>query len=859
MINFRTLQNFFGLSIRVIGLFVFVGVCTAPQLVFAQKEGKLKVYVTDGPNQPVFGAEVLIKNYKKKYVTGNGGLASIKLPAGKYAVLVRRTAEATVEKEIKITADSTSILNFDFVKDIFTIDTVQIRDNTKKTDRQDDGFMERIPLDTRKVIERPTIKTDIESLIQTMPGVAGSSEFSSQYRVRGGNYDENLIYINDVEIYRPLLVRSGQQEGLGTTNANLAKDVSFSTGGFAPRYGDKLSSVLNITYNTPSEFRGTVELGLLTANLHIEGSSKNKEDSTLAGRFTYLIGARRFSTQYVLNTLDSQGDYRPNFLDWQSLFAYRFKPRHKATLREKTRKNGRVDTLYLPPDRVKLSLLTMVAKNDYIFYPQNRETTFGTVTGAIRLFMAFVGLEQSNYITGQSALILEHSPNLRLNFKHIISAVRSEEAELVSVEGGYRLSDINTNFGSESFNEEVFIRGVGTELREARNFLNVNILSYAHRGEWNLDKNFYHKIGQARSFVSHKLQWGAQLSREWVQDEVKEWAAIDSADFLRVSEYIRTRHYLASYRLQGYLQHSWKPSRSTVLTLGLRGNYWTVNQQFLLSPRLQFVYNAPVSAESKTELQFRLAVGYYRQPPFYRELRAFDGSVNTDVRAQNAIHYIAGMDFVFRIWNRPFKLFTEAYYKQLFDLVPYQIENVRIRYFPQYTAVGYAYGLDAKINGQFIEGIDSWLSVSLLNTKEDVNGDDRGYVRRPADQRLMVSLYFQDEVPRIPSLKVHINLVYASGLPFGPPGVLNNRTALGAPFYNRVDLGINKVFMFKPKHERKNKFGIESLWVGLEVFNLFQRQNTISYQWVTDVYETRFAIPNYLSARLINARVIVRF
>lgn len=831
--------------------------------ILAQKNGKLKVYVIDGDEKKtVFGAEVIVDS-KRKSTTGYGGLCEIKLPAGVYKVKVRRASETTIEKDINVKSDSVSILRFDFTTDLFSLDTVQISGEDSRTDRQKDIFMEGIPLQTDKIIERPMIVNNIESLIQTMPGVAGSSEFSSQYRVRGGNYDENLIYINDVEIYRPLLVRTGQQEGLGMTNANLAKEVTFSTGGFAARYGDKLSSVLNITYgtNTARRIKGTAEVGLLTANLHLEGSSKNKVDSTLAGRFTYSIGARRFSTQYILKSLDTQGDYRPNFLDWQSLFSYRFKPKRTATIREKTRSDGTIDTIYLPPDRVKLSLLTIVSKNQYIFYPQNRETTFGTITGAIRLFMAFVGQEQSNYITGQSAFILEHTPNLRLNLKHIISGVRSEEAELFSVEGGYRLSDINTNFGSDKFNEEVFIRGVGTELRNGRNYLNVNILSYAHRGEWSMDKDFYRKLGKASSFVRFKMQWGAQIQREWLQDEVKEWNATDSSDFLKLGELIQTRQYLVNNTIHGYLQQTWRPSRATAITFGVRGNYRTLNQQFLFSPRLQFVYNRPYTSDSKSEFQFRLAVGYYRQPPFYRELRAYDGTVYPNVFAQNSIHYIAGIDYVFKLWNRSFKLFTEAYYKQLFDLIPYQIENVRIRYYPEYRAKGFAYGIDAKINGQFIDGVDSWLSVSLLNTQEDVGGDNRGYVRRPADQRVMVSLYFQDEIPgeKFKSIKVHVNLVYASGLPFGPPNVLDNRTALGAPFYNRVDLGVNKVFTFKSREQRKHKLGIESLWLGVEVFNLFQRLNTISYQWVTDVYQTKFAVPNYLSARLINVRAIIRF
>jgi hypothetical protein len=411
--------------------------------------------------------------------------------------------------------------------------------------------------------------------------------------------------------------------------------------------------------------------------------------------------------------------------------------------------------------------------------------------------------------------------------------------------------------------EELFVRGIGTELRRARNYLDVTSFSLEHRGESALDKDFYRRLNRGESRVRHTLRWGARFQAEYIDDRLKEWSAVDSAEYLRYDEYVSALNRLESARISGYVSETWRITEGITLVGGVRGNYWTLNGDMLISPRLQFVFwphgRDPLGGVRSWPAQFRFAVGLYGQPPFYRELRDFDGRVYTEVRSQRSMHVIVGADYRFEIRRRPFKLFGELFYKPYFRLVPFEFENVRIRYYPDRNAVGYAYGMDAKINGEFIPGIDSWFSLSLLRTMEDAENDEKGYVPRPTDNNVIISFFFQDEVPRLPTLKAHINLTYNSGLPFGPPRVYENRTPFRMPSYFRVDLGLSYMVYFKSRFDRKKRYGVESVWVGLDVFNLLGRQNVVSYQWIEDLFTTRWAVPNYLSQRLINGRVVVKF
>jgi len=830
-------------SIYFVLFFSFLLFCGSAEAQNCVYKGKIK----DNENKPIEDVKIQIKSLSKATVSDAKGEFSLQLAPGKYKVLFNHVSFQSLSSEIQLAPGQKLNEYIVMTKKDVSLDQIDVTDVNKTTGIQsgDKAFMEIFPINPKKINEIPTPKSDIESRLTTLPGVSSNNEFTSQYRVRGGNFDENLIYVNDIEVYRPFLIRSGQQEGLGFTNANLVKDVSFSTGGFQAKYGDKLSSVLDLTYREPNKLKGTAEIGILTTNLHVEGSSKNKEDSTRAGRFTYLAGARRFSTRYLLGSLDSNGDYRPSFQDVQSLFTFTPKM-YVPEYRIKTRADGTRDSTSLPQDRLKFSLLLTMARNIYEFTPQNRETSFGTVQNVLRLFVAFEGKEETGYLTGLGAFTIEHKPSYRLNFKYIISAFTTNESEVFDVEAGYRLSDVNTNIGGDNFNDATFDRSIGTYYQHARNYLTASVLSAEQKATWFADKAF-----------KHKVNWGFRVQYQHVNDELKEWNAVDSSDYVTIKESFQSKTDFSSMRYIGYAQDNWKIAKNQRLILGARFNYNDLNSQLLFSPRIQYLIN-PQLKDSTKQFQIRFATGFYQQPPFYREMRRFDGTVNFDLKAQTSIHFIAGTDYSFHAWGRPFKLFTEAYYKYLTNLVPYDVDNVRIRYYGDNVAVGYAYGLDMKVNGEFLKGVDSWISAGLLKTMEDLSIDNKGYVSRPSDQRFTFAMYFQDEMPRNPTYKVHLNFVYASGLHFGPPNNIDNRTALTATPYRRVDIGFSKLISFKTREER-GKFGLESLWISAEVFNLFQVPNVVSYLWIKDVYNTQFGIPNYLSQRLFNLRVIARF
>jgi hypothetical protein len=744
---------------------------------------------------------------------------------------------------------------------------VEVGEDAGKTALPDmkDGQFQQLAIDAKDVKLQASPNSSVQRTVAMLIGVTGS-EFSSRYQVRGGNYDENLIYMNGVQFYRPQLVRAGRQEGLPITNSDLLKNVSYSAGGFQARYGDKMSSVLKMDFREPTEFQGSAEAGLIRQTAHIEGSfptqkrrNAYKDSSAEAGklgRLTYLIGARRFSMSYVLNSLDTQGEYQPLSWDVQSVFTYTPPTPDRPQMKEQVRADGSIDTVYLPQEPLKITVMNMITGNDYRFEPASRETTFGTIQQAVRLFVGFTGTEQTSYLTNQTALVVDHQPSLRLDLKYIGSHFRSDEDELINVEGGYRLGDVNTSLGNESFNEVVFVRGIGTRLHRARNYMTFNVSYGAVRGEWKMDRDLYDTRGD--NLVNHRLFFGLRGQHERIFSQFKEWRANDSAQFVDITRLVESEDELESQRAMGYLQYNWRINEQFGFNIGGRAHYWTLNDQLVFSPRSQVTWE-PALQRPEQSLQVRLAAGVYNQPPFFRELRNYDGRINRNQKAQRAIHYVAGVDYVFELWDRPFKLFAEAYYKDLDNLVPYEIDNVRLRYYAFEQARGRAYGLDTKLNGQFIQGVDSWVRVSLMKAEEKIAGLDQGYVPRPTDQRLTTSLFFQDHIPGLKTFKAHVNMIYGTGLPDGPPLVLENRTGIRRPFYHRVDLGVSYLLTFQTPEEQKAGFGFRSIWLSLEVFNVFQRANTISYEWITDTYGNRFAIPNFLSQRLINGRVIVKF
>lgn len=719
-----------------------------------------------------------------------------------------------------------------------------------------------IRIDAKQIDQLPTPNASIEKTLQFQGlGVMSNNEMSSQYNVRGGSFDENLVYVNDVLIYRPFLVRAGQQEGLSFLFPKLIANVFFSSGGFDAKYGDKMSSVLDVKYKEPARrFGGSAEASFLGGAVHLEHSTENH-------RFKQIHGVRYRTNQYLLGSLEVQGDYQPNFTDYQGFLSYDV------------------------TEKFKLGFLANYSRNRYLFIPETRQTDFGTINEALRLTVFFDGQELNAYETMVGALTAEYKPRNNLNLKWIASAYRSVEREEFDVEGAYRLDELDRDLGSDNFGNVAFSRGSGGIINHARNFLEATVATLEHKGNYTAKK--YH------------VDWGAQGSLEDIKDDFSEWQMLDSSGYslpqpppfsprntIELDEVVRNSNSIQSFRTQGYAQvrKLWViDSNEISLSAGGRFHYWSFNQQLVGGPRV----NLSWKPNWEKNILFKAAWGYYHQPAFYREMRDLQGNINPDIKAQTSIHYLVGMDVIFEMWNRPFKFQTEVYYKHLQNLIPYEIDNVRLRYYATNNAVGYATGIDLKLNGEFVPGVESWISMSVMKTAEDLRDDfyylyfdsegnrtrpgsilrpladsqrvEPGYIPRPTDQRVNFNLFFQDYLPNNPTLKMNLSLVFGTGLPFGPPTYERYRDTLRIPPYRRVDLGMSKQ-LIKPINagRKQNKFTnglkhIETAWLSLEVFNLLQVNNTISYLWVRDISSRQYAIPNYLTSRRVNLRLIIDF
>lgn len=713
---------------------------------------------------------------------------------------------------------------------------------------------ESVRLDPKLYSQLPTPTGNIEDLIKTQMGVSSNNELSSGYSVRGGNFDENLVYVNDIEVYRPFLVRSGQQEGLSFANPNMVQNISFSAGGFESRYGDKLSSVLDITYRKPLKPAANASASFLGGNVQAEGISQNR-------LVAWNIGARYRSNIYLLKGLDTKGEYRPSSMDLQTFLTFDFNP------------------------KFKLEFLGNLAANKYLVIPTNRQTDFGTVNDALRLTVYFDGQELMQYSTLMSGLSATFKPNSRTKLKLIGSAYQSDEQEVYTVQGQYYIDQLEADFGKPNFGQVAYNRGVGTFLNNGRNYLTANVFNLEHKGSHTINGR-------------NEILWGARQQLEKIEDRLGEWRTVDSAGYIvpysptqiDLIDVYKTRINLESWRTQGYVQYNFntrlRDSSDLKITAGVRANAWTLNGQTVVSPRMTIAYKP----RWERDWLFKLSGGLYYQPPFYRELRNINGTVNKGVKAQQSLHIVLSSDYIFKMWNRPFKLLMAAYYKELNSLVPYEIDNVRIRYFANNNTKGYAVGTDIRINGEFVKGVESWATIGMLRTYEyskdnihyvyynkdkeeivrgytfdQVKADsvkvDPGYIPRPTDQLITFGMFFQDYIPRYPSFKFNLNMQFGSGLPFGPPTHLRWQQVLRMPPYRRVDAGFAYNLLKESREiKRKNMFNhVKEMWVFLEIFNFLQVQNTVSYTWVQDVTGNRYAIPNYLTNRQVNLRLQVRF
>jgi len=706
----------------------------------------------------------------------------------------------------------------------------------------------------------PTMGGGVETLIKTLPGVVSNNELSSQYRVRGGNFDENLIYVNGIEIYRPFLVGSGQQEGLSFVNSQLVNNIEFSAGGFAAEYGDKMSSVLDVTYKTPREIAGSLSLSLLGAEAHVEGATKNE-------KFSYLVGARYKNTALALGMMNTKGDYKPNFTDAQALLNYKFN------------------------EKWSLSFLGYFTKNRYMFIPENAKINTGTIDIPLQINVFFDGQEIDDYTTGLGAMTLSYKPTKDLNLKWIASAYSTYETENFDIREQYFFGIRNTSIGTEQFGELIENHDVGTLIKHARNGFYAQVYNLDHKGLYAMD--------------NHLLKWGLRYQHQRIDDVVDEWQMFDSAGYIlpHVPDVIggypevlpeiatdfshRAHNVLSVNNVDGFVQDSWtipyKDQGEFVITGGLRANYWGYNNKVYVSPRAGVAYR---SANDKNEIVYRLSGGVYNQTPFYREIRNRDGSLFKDARAQQSYQIVAGNDFKFHVWNRPFILTTEAYFKWFSHVIPYDIDNVRIRYYADQSARAYATGIDFKVNGEFVKGIDSWASLSFMRTQEDIRGDyylvdaegnrlpfykhtdDQvadtialGWHARPSNQLVNFSLFFQDYIPGFPTWRVNMTLTFGMGLPYNSDNSDFYEPSGRYPAYRRVDIGFSKQLISEASSFRKGNplRYIRNMYVSVDVFNLLNIPNTISYTWVKYIDHRYYGVNNYLTPRYINVKLVMEF
>ena len=865
-------------------------------LVFGQENVTIKGSLKTSKGKPINKANISVIGTKIGTTSNKKGEFKFEIEnTGSFNLEVSHVKYQKISK--KLNSDTDSVIFIKMKNKVLQTLDVEYKDPGSST-------TEILPTINASNVALPS--GNIEGLLSSVGfGVRQNNELSSGFNVRGGNFDENLIYVNGIEVYRPFLARSGQQEGLSFINPSMVENIVFSAGGFDAKYGDKLSSVLDISYREPVDFEANLSTSLLGTQLQF-GDRPNS-------LINYNFGFRYRTNAYLLGALDTKGEYQPRFADVQGLINFNLN------------------------EKLKLTLFGTAANNLFSVQPENRQTNFGNINEALRFTVYYEGQENTQYKTYMGALSLQHQTTEKLSLNYFISTFNTDETEYFDLLGEYRLDELERDLSSDQYGDVAYNRGVGAFLNHARNQLKANVINFYHKGD------FINK--------KQKTSWGLKLQGEKVTNDIKEWNYLDSARFntpkpidsvgyqdpssipyqqLVLSNLIKANNKIASSRVTGFIQHRFKFNRSKEInlqyntdsnfnldttftsqdyftaTIGARANYWTFNNQTVFSPRINIkwrpaFYKYENNQIIRKNITFRLATGYYYQPPFYRAARYLDGSINPTIRAQKSIHIVAGGDLVFNMWDRKFKFGSEIYYKFLQDIIPYEIENVRVNYYGENLASGYARGIDLKINGEFVEGIQSYASLSWLQTKEDLSNDfyyeyfnqngekiipgytidqnradsilyEPGFIPRPTDQRLSFSMFFQDQMPddwdtekvKWSNMKVNINVLVASRLPYGPPGNKRYSDTLRSSFYKRVDIGFSKDLINnetdRSKFKEKSIFNeIEALWIAFEVFNLLDISNTTNYTWIRDVSGRQYSIPSFLTSRRLNLKLVARF
>ena len=660
-------------------------------------------------------------------------------------------------------------------------------------------------LDTKEIRQAPsTTGNAVEELVQQQAGVSTHNELSGQYNVRGGSFDENSVYINGVEIYRPLLIRSGQQEGLSVINADMVEKVGFSTGGFEAKYGDKMSSALDITYRQPRQYEATVTASLLGASGYVGMGNR---------RFSMSHGIRYKTNRYLLGSLETTGEYKPNYIDYQTYITYN------------------------PNKRWTLDFIGNIAENRYRFKPEDRETSFGTLADVKSFKVYFDGQEKDLFRTFFGALGITRHIGESTTIKILTSAFHTKESERYDIMGQYWLDDAQTQ---ESL-------GVGTYMEHARNYLKADVVSLKLTGTHHTRQ---HSI---ETGITYKTEHIREQSREYEMRDSSGYSIPHSSDRLDLIYTLSARNDVKSHRIEAYIQDNYRFSRGDnyfTLNYGIRLANWSFNQETIVSPRASLA----IVPAFNSDCTFRLATGLYYQAPFYKEMRdtmttngMTTATLNEKIKSQQSLQFIAAMDYRFKMLNRPFKFTAEVYYKALSNLIPYNVQNVKVTYDGENVCSGHAAGLDMKLYGEFVPGTDSWLTLSLMDTRQRLNGTS---IPLPTDQRWAVNMHFTDYFPGTDRWRMTLRLAYADGLPFGAPHRGLEAQQFRAPAYKRADIGMSYRAL-------KDKKGIRSIWLGIDCLNLFGISNVNSYYWVTDVSSRQWAVPNYLTGRLINGKVTI--
>lgn len=814
------------IKIKLSLLYLFI-----PFLLGAQQNSvRVYGYVIDETNRSVGNAKVVLANAS---VTTNQN--------GYYDVSTAKTDSATIAfSHVGFETISQTIpLNKQVIQItvVLPAQSKELQEVSVTANRRSTSNMEFIDPSKYKIM--PNTSGSFESLLITFAGVSSNNELSSQYNVRGGNFDENIVYVNGIEVYRPLLIRAGQQEGLSFINPDMVGNVKFSSGGFNAEYGDKMSSVLDVTYKKPKKAESAASLSLLGATAYVGSNS---------ARFSQMHGIRYKTSRYLLGTLDTKGSYQPNFIDYQTYLTYQLSPKLEA------------------------SFLGNFSRNNYLFIPKERTTAFGTYNMAEKLNVYFDGSEKDLFQTLFSALSFHYRPKENLKLSFLTSTFTTNENENYDITGEYVLGELKLGDTGEVVDGDKL--GVGTYHQHARNRLNATVANISHTGEFIAN--------------GHAVKWGATIQREIIQDKITEWEWRDSVGYslphntyggLKLYYNLKSEQHLESWRTSAHIQdtYRWNTDKAVYsFTGGARISHWNYNNEILVSPRISFT----VLPYWKKDFSFRFATGIYHQAPFYKELRdtTSDGlgnvfvTLNENLKAQRSFHFVVGSDYFFRALGRPFKFTSEAYLKLADRVTTYSVDNVRIRYSGLNDAKAYTAGIDFKLFGELVPGTDSWLNVSLMRSREDVINDSYldkdgvivypGWISRPNESRYNISLLFTDYFPNNPSYQLYLKGIYSDGLPIGPPRApryLSDAFRLRA--YSRIDIGASKVLASGKSSLLSKKWlnGVDNIWINLEVFNLFDFKNENSIYWVTDIYGFQHGAPNYLTGRQLNLKLMIDF